>query len=322
MGREYFHNPAYRVEVNLKQQKYLYERFGHLDMGRANPAPEPLIDYGMVLLPEVFGCEVVFEDDALPWAMPLNLSDQEIMDLEVPDVINSPPMQRLITQMDCLQSKYGRISGSINPTGVQNLALKIRGDQLYIDYFENPELAHKVLSVSTQAILQLTAYMKKRTGILAPGVTPMARPEIFVTPNCTVFQISNETFETYILQYENMLAEAYPPFGIHHCGSGDEVSQGYAKVKNLVFLEVGPNTDLVSLRQLMPEVHINARVDPVRMLNCTPEEIAGDVRHLIDTGGPLDKLSIDAVGCDYGTPDQNVEAMLKTAREYSMAKTS
>ena len=88
------------------------------------------------------------------------------------------------------------------------------------------------------------------------------------------------------------------------------------------FLEVGPKTDLKLLRQLMPDCRVNARIDPVRMLKCSAEEIAQDVRDIIDMGAPFEKLSIDAVGCDYGTPDENVRAMLNTAREYSAFKIS
>jgi hypothetical protein len=45
----------------------------------------------MVMLPYIFGCEIVYEDGALPWAMPLNLSEDEVMKLEVPDIFNSYP---------------------------------------------------------------------------------------------------------------------------------------------------------------------------------------------------------------------------------------
>ena len=90
------------------------------------------------MLPAVFGCEIVFKD-ALPWAMPLNLSEDEVMKLEVPDLLQASPMTAMMRQIDYLQEKYGRVVGDINTTGVQNLALKLRGDQLYIDYFENPE---------------------------------------------------------------------------------------------------------------------------------------------------------------------------------------
>ncbi|MDA8211053.1 MAG: hypothetical protein M0021_04145 [Clostridia bacterium] len=319
-GEKYYYDLEYRINIFQKQQRILFERFGDLGMGNADPAPEPFIDYGMVLLPEVFGCKTKFYEDALPWAIPANLSEADIEKLEVPDLTTVHPMTEIIRQMDYLEEKYGRVTGNINTTGVLNLGLKIRGDQLYMDFYENPDLVHKVFNLCTEAIIQLARYVKGRTGTLASSVTPMAPPETYVLPNCTVIQISNDTYEEFVLPYELRLAEELQPFGIHHCGLGDNALPGYAKLKNLAFLEVGPKTNLKTLRQLMPDCLLNARIDPVRMLNCTAEEIARDVRDIIDMGEPLEKLSIDAVGCDYGTPDENVRAMLETAREYSAWK--
>ena len=48
-----------------------------LDLATLDPSPKPLITFGMVMLPAIFGCEIVFKDGALPWAMPLNLSKEE-----------------------------------------------------------------------------------------------------------------------------------------------------------------------------------------------------------------------------------------------------
>ncbi|QGP91571.1 Uroporphyrinogen decarboxylase [Neomoorella glycerini] len=319
-NRQYYYDPDYRVDAFQKQQRILYERFGDVGMGKPDPEPEPFIDYGMVLLPEVFGCEVKFFDDAIPWAVPANLSEEEIFQLKVPDITQAYPMTEIIKQMDYLEQKYGRVTGNINTTGVLNLGLKIRGDQLYIDFFENPDLVHHLFNICTETIIQLARYVKSRTGTLASSVTPMAPPEMYVLPDCTVVQISRQAFEEFVLPYENRLSATLQPFGIHHCGKADHMLEGYAKVNNLSFLEVGPMTDLKRLRELMPDVFVNARIDPVRMLNCSPEEIAGDVKRIIDIGAPYDKLSIDAVGCDYGTPDANVRAMLKTAREYSATK--
>lgn len=316
LDRKYYMDPDHRLEVFREQQKILHQRFGDMGMGNPDPPVEPFIDYGMVLLPEVFGCEITFFEDAIPWANPANLSDEQIMSLKVPDITNSYPMTEIIRQMDYLEGKYGRVTGDINTTGVLNLGLKVRGDQLYLDFYENPDLVHHLFNTCTETIIQLANYVKTRTGTLGKSVTPMAKPETYVLPNCTVVHVSNDLYENFVLPYDQRLANQLQPFGVHHCGKGDQVLEGYSKISGLSFLEVGPKTDLARLRRLMPDVHLNARIDPVRMLQCSAEEIAQDVRDLIDTGGPLDKLSIDAVGCDYGTPDENVRAMHNTALEY------
>ncbi len=320
-GKEYYFDPETRIETRLEIDRRLYERFGDVGLGDPDPKPKPFITFGMVMLPAIFGCEIVYEDDALPWAIPLNLSREEIMKLEVPDIFNTPPMTDMLKQIDYLKEKYGEVVGDINTTGVQNLALKIRGDQLYIDYFEDPELCHHLLKICTEAIIQLFKFNKKVTGTGALDVTPMCDPRLCVLPNCTIEQISLNTYLKYLLRYDNEIADACGDIGIHHCGSVDEVLDGYTKVHNLKFLEIGFGSDVKRTREALgPDIAVNARISPVLMKNGTTEDVANEVKRLIDQGAPLENFSIDTVGLTYGTPDENVKIARKTAEEYGKIK--
>jgi uroporphyrinogen-III decarboxylase len=125
-----------------------------------------------------------------------------------------------------------------------------------------------------------------------------------------------KAYEEFLLPYDNQVAEACHPFGIHHCGSVDQVLTGYAQVRNLQFVEIGFGSDVRRAREVFgPQVAINARISPVLMKNGTPEEIAAEVKRLIDQGAPLHNFSIDTVGLTHGTPDENVKAARTTAAE-------
>jgi uroporphyrinogen-III decarboxylase len=92
---------------------------------------------------------------------------------------------------------------------------------------------------------------------------------------------------------------------------------GYAKVRHLKFLEIGFGSDVKRCRQMLgPDVAVNARISPVLMKNGTPDEVAAEVKKLIDQGAPLENYSIDTVGLTYGTPDENVKTARRTAQEY------
>ena len=315
--KKYYLDPETRLEARMEMDQRLFERFGEVGLGDPDPKPKPLITFGMVMLPAVFGCEIVFEKDALPWAMPLNLSEEAVMKLEAPDLLQASPMRAMMKQIDYLHQKYGRVVGDINSTGVQNLALKLRGEQLYFDYFENPNLCRHLLQVCTAAIIQLFQIIYKITGTGAVDVTPMCDPKLFVLPNCTVEQISLKTYEEFNLPYDNQVAEACHPLGIHHCGSVNQVLEGYAKVRHLEFLEIGFGSEVKRTRRVLgPQVAVNARINPVLMKNGTPEEVAAEVRRLIEQGDPLENFSIDTVGLTYGTPDANVIAARRSAAEY------
>ena len=315
--KKYYFDPETRIEARMEIEKRLHERFGDVGLGDPNPKPKPVITFGMVMLPAVFGCEIIFKGAALPWAMPLNLSEDEVMKLKVPDIFNAYPMTEVIKQIDYLRSKYGNVVGDINTTGVLNLALKIRGDQLYIDFFENPKLCHHLLKICTQSMIELFRFNLKTTGTGALDVTPMCDPGLCVIPNCTVEQISLETYEEFVLDYDNQVADACPPLGLHHCGSVDEVLDGYARLRHLEFIEIGFGSDVKRTREVFgPDVAVNARISPVLMKNGTAEDIAAEVCRLIDLGAPLHNFSIDVVGLTHGTPDENVRIALKTAEEY------
>jgi methanogenic corrinoid protein MtbC1/uroporphyrinogen-III decarboxylase len=315
--QKYYFDPETRIAARMEMEKRLSERFGDVGLGDPNPKPKPLITFGMVMLPAVFGCDIVFKDNALPWAMPLNLSEDEIMRLEIPDLFTRPPMTDMIRQIDYLREKYGGVVGDINTTGVQNLALKIRGEQLYIDYFENPKLCHRLLRICTESMIRLFEFNKKVSGTGAVDVTPMCDPKLCVLPNCTIEQVSLKAYEEFLLPYDNQVADACAPVGIHHCGSVDQVLEGYAKVHHLAFLEIGFGSDVRKAREILgPQVALNARISPVLMKNGTPEEVSREVRNLIDQGSPLTNFSIDTVGLTYGTPDENVKVARRTAAEY------
>ncbi len=316
-GEDYYFDPEKRIKTRMEMDRLLHERFGDVGLGDPDPKPKPLITFGMVMLPAIFGCEVVFEDEALPWAMPMNLPEDDCAKLTVPDIAGSHPMTEVLKQIEYLKDKYGKVVGDINTTGVQNLALKIRGDSLYMDYFENPELAHHLLGVCTDAMIELFKLVYPITGTGSVDVTPMCDPTLYCLPNCTVEQISGPTYDEFLLGYDNRIADTFKHMAIHHCGSVDHVIEGYSKVHHLKFLEVGPNSDLARLRQAMgPDVAINARISPVLMKNGTPEEVAAEVKRLIGMGAPLRNFSIDTVGLTDGTPDENVKAARRAAMEF------
>jgi uroporphyrinogen-III decarboxylase len=318
-GKEFYFNASYRVECQAKMQKALYERFGDVGMGNPDPEPRPLITFGMVMLPTIFGCEIVYMDDALPWAMPLNLSKEACDKLKKPDLPNAYPMKEMMAQIDYLKSKYGRVVGDINTTGVQNLALKLRGDELYIDYFEDSEFSHRLLKFCTECMIDLWRLVYPITGTGAVDVTPMADPSIYCVPNCTVEQISGDTYEEFGLPYDNMLAEACHPFGVHHCGSVDQVIDRYAKINHLVFLEAGFGSDFAAARKTLgPDVAFNARISPVLMKNGLTTDVEAAVKDAIDQGAPLRNFSIDTVGLTHGVPDENVRTARKTAITYGV----
>lgn len=318
-GEKYYLDPEYRIQINVEMEKLLYERFGELGLGRKDPIPTPSIDFGVVAIPALFGCQVEFFANNSPWAQPLNLGDREVEKLEIPDIIHTWPMSEIVRQMDYLNKMYGSSLGlentplsgmatdfgcgprNIDYQGLLNISYKIRGDQIFYDFYDNPQLVDRLLQVTCETMILVESYIRNRN----------KEKGLFVTSNCMDTMISDLIYQNFILKYENSLARTFPVFGIHNCGDATHILEAYSKVTNLRFLELGWGTDLPKARTYFPHIHINARLSPVRILNCSPAEVKRDVWKLLEGGGPQHLLSISCRGIEYGTPDDNIVAIFE-----------
>jgi hypothetical protein len=146
------------------------------------------------------------------------------------------------------------------------------------------------------------------------NIVAQVNPRLFVTSNCSTTMIGPGTYRQFLLPGEQCLAEALPPFGIHHCGSDlARLALEYQQVRGLEFLEAGWGSDVASVRGLFPHLHLNARYSPVRMRDGSPAMIHNDVKALIQAGKPLENLSLSILGLDDTVPDENVLAFFQAA---------
>ena len=129
--------------------------------------------------------------------------------------------------------------------------------------------------------------------------------------------ISNETYEEFLLQREIELAKQLQPYGIHHCGNNmHNVAEGYSKVKDACFFDVGWGADIAYCRSKIPDAFFNIRLSPVKIKTCAPEEVEADMINLLENAGDLSNLGICCINMDYGTPDENVARIFEIAERY------
>ena len=271
---------------------------------------------GGFVMPALFGCRIRFEPDAAPSPIPRDLGVAEALVLPVPDIASTWPMNQLIADMDSLQSEFRCVCGDFNLGGVLNTALEIRGQQFFMDFYEAPQLAHHVLAVVTEAQIAVATYMRARTGTLSLSTnrsTVNVDPSIFLHSNCSVQMVSPKVYTDFLFPYEKKLAEKLAPYGIHHCGNNLQLyAQYYARLP-VAFYDVGWGSDVGRCRVELPGAFLNLRLSPVRMLQCTAAEIRRDAEQLLADAGDMRKVGLCCINMDFGTPDENVRAMLEVA---------
>jgi hypothetical protein len=200
---------------------------------------------------------------------------------------------------------------------VLNNAMCVADAEVLALFLTNPELARRLLLVVTETMIRVIRFIRSRTGTSSLSVTNIVaqvNPKLAVTSNCSTTMISPGTYREFLLDCDQALADALPPFGIHHCGMDlARMAPEYQRVRGVEFLEVGWGSDVALVRRLFPNTHLNARYSPVKMRRASPRVIEADVRALIQAGKPLQKLSLSILGLDDTVPDENVLAFFDAA---------
>ena len=320
----FFFDPEVRIGADARMRRKLWELFGEYGIGEEHPEPRPVLFSDLIacgfLHSQLLGCEVVFRKDDAPQVVCARLSDDEVRALEVPDLDRHPLWEKVQRQIDYFLRNFGRAESAVNLMGIQNIALDLRGDELFFDYYDEPELEAKLLTAAADLSLEIGRRLRAVSRTVSGGVTSIVKqvcPDVYLTSNCSVTMLSNEQYETHLLPYDVKLAEAFPCFGIHHCGSNMEnVIEGYLKVPNLRFLEIGAGSDLAAVARALGDrdVMCCVRYSPVALKTDSREEIARKTEEAVRAFGGDERLCFSCVGIDGETGPEDVRKYLSVFR--------
>jgi uroporphyrinogen-III decarboxylase len=314
-----------RIQNDVIMRRVLHERFGDMGLGEPDPQPRPVIGSpyvaGGFVVPALLGAEIKFELAAAPQPHAIHLTREQIEALEKPIFRELWPMRQIIEDMDKLEARFGpgSLAGDLNTDGLLNAAYHFCGQELFLDFYEAPERVRRLLEMIGELIVDIALYVRSRTGSCSISVNPMVGrvdPAMFLHANCSVQMISPDSYRAMQLPVEMRMAERIQPFGIHHCGENmHKIAPAYAELQ-AVFFDVGWGSDVALCRQALPDAFLNLRLSPIRMLQCTPAEIAADTERLLRAAGPLENVGVCCINMDHGTPDENIFAMFDVVRRY------
>ena len=323
---KFWFDPDYRVEADIHMRRTLYEYFGEFGLGEKHPQARPILFSDLLacgfLYSQLLGCEVVFRKDDAPQVLGARLSDDQVDALRLPDLDTHPLWQRVQRQIDGFLQTYGYVESAINLMGIQNIALDLRGDELFCDYYdEESDRKERLLGIITDLSLDIGRRLYKVSSVVSGGVTSIVKqvcPAVYLTSNCSVTMISADQYREHLLPYDVRLAEAFPCFGIHHCGGNMETAiEAYLQVPNLRFLEIGAGSDLNRIAQAVGERDILSciRYSPVALKTDTPAEIRRRTEAAIAAFGSDAKLCFSCVGIDGEVEIDKVREYLRVFRK-------
>lgn len=322
--QEFFDDPRYRIECDVRMRKTLYEHFGDYGIGEKEPKRRPLLGTDLLaagyLHSEILGCRIRFQADNSPQVECLNLDEDAIGEVKVPNLDESPVWAGIQKQMDYLKERFGYVETYVNLMGIQNIAMDLMGQEVLLSYYTAPEEVETLLEKITELSLEVGKRFYRLSGDISGGVTAIVRrtvPDVYLTSNCSVEMVSNDIYEKFLLKHDRRLADAFGHFGIHHCGkSMEHVVDGYSRIKNLAFAEVGAFSDIKAVRGKLPGVFLNARYSPVRLMSASETQITEEVQALVRDGQENGrKVSVSCVGIDSQVPDTQIRYFLRACRE-------
>lgn len=315
----FFYDPRRRVEDEQKMEQLLYDRFGDLGLGEDHDKQLPQI--GAVhlasgyLLSEMLGCRVEYYEDAPPQVL---CAHKESLDFEVEDAFRSPAFQRLVNLVEELKAKHGYVVGDINWGGVLNIAIDVRGEEIFTDMLLEPEKANVFFQKIAQVIDKFVWYVQTNTGSSSISVNRSARLfdyPVAIHSECSHTMISEEDYRRFFLPIDQEWSLRHKPYGIHYCGKDPHrMASAFAEIERLEFLDVGWGGDVALLRKHLPDTFFNIRLNPVDIQKYSFEELVKNISERVAASGPdLTKTGLCCVNMDKSASDQRIYDIFQVA---------
>jgi hypothetical protein len=314
---DFFYHPARRVEAERRMEQVLYERFGDLGLGEDRNKDLPMIgaihNAAGYLISEMLGCRVEYRENAPPLVVPARRDDLE---LDPEAAFSSPAYARLRALRSALKAKFGYLAGDVNWAGLLNLALDVRGQEIFLDMVDRPDAVSAFLSGIAEVIERFTTAVKRETGTTSISVNRTVRylrGPVFLHSECALTMISTAHYEEFLLPFDAAWSAGHRPFGVHYCGPDPHrFADAFPKIPHLDFLDVGWGGDLRVLRSKLPRTFLNIRLSPVEIIRQSPEDIRQAIVERVTAAGNPNLTGVCCINMDDRVTDDKVRAIFET----------
>ena len=303
-------NPVYRYQSLKKMKAELTKRFPMVSYwDNANEEDLATVSgcYGIYVIPAVFGFSLRYTVDRWPLLEPgRHLSVGKMEKLNVKSLLEGPFVEALFDQMDIIASRWGKIHGYLHFQGVLNNAFHMRGQGIFLDMIERPDLAHHFFGIICDVMIELACQVQARqrqTGF----------PIDFLTvSNCTVNMISPAMYREFVLPYDKKIAQRFERFGVHTCNWNiDPYIDAFSELPRLGYLDMGMESDLPRVKKTFPDSRRAIMYWPTKLVNAPLEEIQQDMLRVYCELAPCDVVMADMQA---DTPDTRVIDFLDICR--------
>ena len=195
------------------------------------------------------------------------------------------------------------------------LAIDLVGEDFYWWMLEYPEQCHRFLAKITQGEIEAEE--------LARQVDPRPRGKTYGLAEDSAQIMSAKLFKEFCVPYSNTLFERYGPEGrtVHMCGSSAHLHEVLKKDMGMTRFDifgylVPPE---VAAANLGGSTLLWGNINPMLMLNGSPQDVKGAAWNCIEAMGPCGGFMLgDGANICPGTPLQSFQAVMAAAEEFGL----
>ena len=217
-------------------------------------------------------------------------------------MLQSPVVEDIFRQMDLIEGQWGTIHGYLNWQGVLNNAFNLRGQEIFLDMFDKPELVRGFLTVITEVMITLARTIQERQRLSGFAVNQ------FSVSNCVMNMISPQSYAEFVRPFDSEIAGSFERFGVHTCNwDVTPYIEVLAGLPKLGYLDMGMMSDMRRVRETFPDTYRAVLYSPVKLQEGSLEEIRRDMEKIYRDLGPCDLVMADIQA---STADERVQALL------------
>lgn len=297
--REYYFSPAKREAVDRACERLVESEFGDIggcftesNLGRKEfIVPDQVLVGGIqpnMILGMLVGAAFVPADDMDADIENHVLAGRPASSLPAPESLLEHAMIAEFDAQIALIRHEGRLrpippffwdtSGRAAVHGTMTTALKLFGEELFLDMVIRPEAAAAVLDWVAECYIGLVRHFADRAD---------SRVMQLHVGECSACMISADQFTRFVLPGLHRLAEEIAPIRLHSCGKSTHLLEAFRRVPRLCSLDLGGETALGSFRRLLGDDFPLSIAPPVELLT------VADSRPLLDWAAAAIEASED-----------------------------
>lgn len=290
-GERWHKEPELRLQSHKKMSDEIKKRFPGYNIGEVleNYPPDLITGmYGIGILDGIFGRQLRYFADKWPVPDGEPMTGKQVEALLVPDLSDNKFFSNILSQLDEIKKLTGSARGFLNWQGVLNTAFRFRGQDIFTDMIAAPDRAKHLFSIINDTmIMAIKAFYHKQKEL---GI----EYKFATIANCTVNIVGPEFYEQFLLPCDQKIREEFKSFGIHNCAwTVTPYLELYAKVRDVGYLDMGIDSDMIKARELFPDTRRNLLYTSMDLKYKSDEELRRD----------FIKIAEELAPCDIGLPD-------------------